>query len=254
MGRAVPATSRALDILELFLDAPLLSAADVVTALGLPRTTVHELLRTLVDRKYLALVDGQPLRYQLGVRVFQLGNTFAEHLELVREAQGAAAEVAASCDETVHVGVLEGSDVIYLARVESTFPVRMVSAIGRRVPAHCTGLGKMLLSSLTPAAVCALYAGRASLPTMTPRSISTLSRLTEELADVRLRGLAFDDAESSEDVHCVSAGVRDHTGQMVAAMSISVPVTRWSDHARESLTTMVRRGAEQLSENLGYRR
>ena len=103
MGRAVPAASRALDILELFLDDPVLSAADVVSKLALPRTTVHELLGTLTDRSYLVVVPGQPLRYQLGVRLFQLGSVFAQQLDLAREAQRVATEVAAECGETVHV-------------------------------------------------------------------------------------------------------------------------------------------------------
>jgi DNA-binding IclR family transcriptional regulator len=253
MGRAVPAASRALDIMELFLDTPILSAAEVVSRLGLPRTTVHELLGTLVDRSYLVQVPGQPLRYQLGVRLFQLGSIFAQHLDLAREAQRVATEVAASCDETVHVAVLEGRDVIYIARVESTHPVRMVSAVGRRLPAHCTGVGKMLLSALGPQALDALYPRQAALTTMTPNSISSLSRLKAELAEVHERGLSYDEAESSEDVHCVAAGVRDHTRAMVAAMSISVPTTRWTDPRRESFAELVQQGADQLSASLGYR-
>jgi IclR family transcriptional regulator, KDG regulon repressor len=253
MGRAVPAANRALDILELFLDAPLLSAADVVSRLGLPRTTVHELLGTLTDRNYLVVVPGQPLRYQLGVRLFQLGNVFAQQLDLARDAQRIAAEVAAECDETVHVAILEGTDVIYVARVESTHPVRMVSAVGRRLPAHCTGVGKMLLSGLTDQAIDALYPKHSALPTMTPHSISSLVRLKAELAEIGARGLAYDEAESSEDVHCVATGVRDHGGDMVAAMSISVPTTRWNDLRRDALTDLVRDGAARLSGLLGYR-
>jgi DNA-binding IclR family transcriptional regulator len=214
---------------------------------------VHELLGTLADRSYLVMVPGQPLRYRLGVRLFQLGSVFAQQLDLTREAQGVAAEVAAECDETVHVAILEGTDVIYIARVESTHPVRMVSAVGRRLPAHCTGVGKMLLSGLSPAAVEALYPKQKSLPTMTPNSISSLVRLKAELADIDERGLAYDEAESSEDVHCVAAGVRDHTGEMVAAMSISVPTTRWDDARREALTELVESGAARLSAHLGYR-
>src|SRR3954467_9895273 len=118
MSRAVPAASRALDILELFLDTPVLSAADVVSRLELPRTTVHELLGTLTDRNYLVVVPGQPLRYRLGVRLFQLGSVFAQQLDLAREAQRVAAEVAAECDETVHVAVLEGRDAFYIARID----------------------------------------------------------------------------------------------------------------------------------------
>src|SRR3954447_14699284 len=172
MSRAVPAASRALNILELFLDAPVLSAAEIVNQLGLPRTTVHELLGTLTDRNYLVVVPGQPLRYQLGVRLFQLGSVFAQQLDLAREAQRIAAEGAAECDETVHVAILDGTDVIYIARVESTHPVRMISAVGRRLPAHSTGVGKMLLSALDDHEVDALYAPLNTLPTMTSRSIS----------------------------------------------------------------------------------
>jgi IclR family transcriptional regulator, KDG regulon repressor len=253
MGRAVPAASRALDILELFLDEPVLSAADVVSRLALPRTTVHELLGTLADRSYLVVVPGQPLRYQLGVRLFQLGSVFAQQLDLAREAQRVAAEVAAECDETVHVAVLEGTDVIYIARVESTRPVRMVSAVGRRLPAHCTGVGKMLLSALSPQTLDALYPKRTALPTMTRNSISSLSRLKTELAEIRARGLSFDEVESTEDVHCVAAGVRDHTGEMVAGLSISVPTTRWDDARRRALADLARDGAARLSASLGYR-
>ncbi|WP_243422616.1 IclR family transcriptional regulator [Micromonospora globispora] len=245
--------SRALDILELFLQQPLLSAADVVARLGLPRTTVHELLVTLVDRRYLVQVPGQPLRYRLGVRVFQLGSVFAEQVDLAREAQLVANDVAIACDETVHVAVREGRDVIYIARVDSTHPVRMVSAVGRRLPAHCTGVGKMLLSDLSPDQFDSLYPPSTRLASMTPNSITSAARLKSVLKQVRQEGLAFDDAESSEDVRCVAAGVRDHTGAMVAAMSISVPTTRWSDGSRAKLMDLVRDGAARLSDNVGYR-
>jgi IclR family KDG regulon transcriptional repressor len=152
MGRAVPAVGRALDILELLLDEDRLSAPEIAQRLRLPRTTVHELLGTLVERSYLAPAGGQPVRYRLGMRLFQLGGAFAGRLDLAREARQVA-EVAASCDETVHVAVLDGTEVVHVAKVDSTHPVRMVSAVGRRLPAHCTGVGKVLLSGLDPAAL-----------------------------------------------------------------------------------------------------
>jgi IclR family transcriptional regulator, KDG regulon repressor len=253
MGRAVPAVRRALDILELFLDEERLSAPEVAARLGLPRTTVHELLGTLVERSYLAPAGGQPVRYRLGMRPFQLGAAFAQHLDLAREAQQAATEVAAACDETVHVAVLDGTDVVYIAKVDSTHPVRMVSAVGRRLPAHCTGVGKALLSGLDPEALDARYPRGRALPAMTPRSITSASRLRACLAEVRERGLAYDDRESNDAVHCVAAPVRDHTDVMVAAMSISVPSIRWSDERRREWSELVRRGAAGLSERLGQR-
>ncbi len=254
MGRAVPALSRALDILELFLDRPTLSAPDIIERLDLPRTTVHELVTTLVDRGYLEAVAGGPIRFRLGLRLFQLGSQFADRLDLVREAQEAAAEIAAACDETVHIAVLDGDSVVYVAKVDSTHPVRMVSAVGRRLPAHCTAVGKMLLSGLTKEALAVTYPRGQALPAMTPNSISTVAKLRVHLATVRAEGVAYDECESNDSVRCVAAPVRDHTGRIVAAMSISVPALRWTEERGATWTDLIRGGAQALSERLGHRR
>src|SRR5262245_44761283 len=190
MGRAVPAVSRALDILELFLDRPALSAPQITEKLGLPRTTVHELLTTLVDRGYLESVAGAPTRFRLGMRLFQLGSQFTDRLDLVREAQEAAGDIAAACDETVHVAVLDGTNVVYVAKVDSTHPVRMVSAVGRRLPAHCTAVGKMLLSGLSLEALDAHFPRGQALTGMTPNSITSAAKLRNHLAQVREDGVA----------------------------------------------------------------
>lgn len=253
MGRAVPAVGRALDILELLLDRPNISAPEVTERLGLPRTTVHELLTTLTDRAYLVPIPGQPTRYRLGLRVFLLGSSFAERLDLAQEAHAAAGEVAAACDETVHVALLEGTDVVYIAKVDSTHPVRMVSAVGRRLPAHCTGVGKMLLSGLTAKELDAHYPRDRRLLSMTPRSITSPAKLRTHLAEVRKAGIAYDDCESNDAVHCVAAPVYERSGAMVAAMSISVPNIRWADRGRAEWADLVRSGAAALSHRLGHR-
>jgi len=252
MPRVVPAVMRSLDILELFLDHPRLSAREIAEKLDLPRTTVHELLVTLVARSYLISVPGQPVVYRLGVSVLGLSAAFAGQLDLVREAQEVAQEVAAACDEAVHVAVLDGTDVIYLVKVDSTHPVRMVSAVGRRLPAHCTAVGKMLLSSLDRAGLDALVP-EGALAAMTPASITDPDRLRGELDRVRAADVAVDDGESDSAVRCVAAPVRDHTGRTVAAMSVSAPIIRWTPSAHEEWTRLVRQGAVTLSVRLGYR-
>ena len=252
MARVVPAVSRALDILELLIDQPTLSAPDIADRLGLPRSTVHELVGTLVERRYLVPVAGQPTRFRLGLRVFQLGSAFADRLDLVEEAREAAHRVSAGCDETVQVAILDGTDVVYIAKVDSTHPVRMVSAVGRRLPAHCTALGKMLLSGLRPEAFDARYPRDRALQMMTPHSITSVARLRAHLAEVGQAGLSFDHCESNEAVHCVAAPVFDHTGEMVAAMSVSVPNMRWSAERGRELGELVRTGARVLSHHLGH--
>jgi DNA-binding IclR family transcriptional regulator len=253
MGRAVPAVSRALDILELFLERPALSAPQITEKLDLPRTTVHELVTTLVDRGYLEAVSGAPTRFRLGMRLFQLGSQFADRLDLVREAQEAAGGVAAACDETVHVAVLDGTTVVYVAKVDSTHPVRMVSAVGRRLPAHCTAVGKMLLSGLNDEALDARYPRSQNLTAMTPKSIVSPAKLRTHLAQIRQDGVSYDDCESNEAVKCVAAGVYDHTGRMIAAMSISAPTIRWNDVTSAQWRPLVVSGAQALSRRLGHR-
>ncbi|CAM5452281.1 transcriptional regulator [Streptomyces spiroverticillatus] len=253
MGRHVPAVTRALDILELFLEGDgSLSAPDITRKLGLPRTTVHELVTTLAARNYLVTVPEQPGRYRLGVRTYQLGSRYAEQLDLAAEGQQVAREVAETCDETVHVAVLEDADVIYIAKVDSTHAVRMVSAAGRKLPAHCTSVGKMLLASLPEAELRSRIENR-ELVAMTPHSITDPEALQQALAAARARGLATEHRESNPDVSCVAAPVRDSAGRVVAALSVSVPMIRWSEEREAELAELAVKGAAELSLRLGHR-
>ncbi|WP_329318396.1 IclR family transcriptional regulator [Streptomyces sp. NBC_01262] len=254
MGRLVPAVTRALDILELFLEGDgTLSAPEITRRLGLPRTTVHELVTTLAARNYLVPLPGQPGRYRLGVRPYQLGSRYSEQLDLAAEGQQVARTVAETCDETVHVALLEGTDVIYIAKVDSTHAVRMVSAAGRRLPAHCTSVGKMLLASLPAATLDARLPLDTPLRAMTPHTITSPQELRSQLAAIRDRGIAIEQRESNPDVSCIAAPVRDSAGQVVAALSISVPMIRWSDERRVELEELAAKGAADLSERLGHR-
>ncbi|MEU7121247.1 IclR family transcriptional regulator [Streptomyces zaomyceticus] len=265
MGRLVPAVTRAFDVLELFLEGDgTLSAPEITRRLQLPRTTTHELVTTLTARNYLVAVPEQPGRYRLGVRTYQLGSRYAEQLDLAAEGHEVARQVADTCGETVHVAVLEDMDVIYIAKVDSSHAVRMVSAAGRRLPAHCTAVGKMLLATLPPDELEERLDGRLDgrvegsaggrgLVAMTPRSITDPDALRAALAEIRILGVAGEQQESNPDVSCVAAPVRDRSGRVVAALSVSVPVHRWSEDRENELTALAVKGASELSERLGHR-
>ena len=165
--------------------------------------------------------------------LFQLGSAFAGQLDLVREAQGVARDVAAACDEAVHVAVLDGADVIYLVKVDSTHPVRMVSAVGRRLPAHCTAVGKMLLSSLDPTDLDALLP-TGDLSAMTPDSITDPDRFRADSIASAPRAWRSTTASPTARSAASRAPVRDHTGTTVAAMSVSAPIIRWTPRRTRS--------------------
>jgi DNA-binding IclR family transcriptional regulator len=226
-----------------------LTAPEVVQRTGLPRTTVHELLTTLAERRYLRR-DDITATYHLGLSVFRLGNAFAERLDLHSVGLRVAESVARQCDETVHVGILEGPDVVYVCKVDSTQSVRMVSRMGGRVPASCTAVGKALLAHLPEAERSRLL--RKGLAKLTPRSITEPHVLANQLDQIRASGVAFEAGESNPDVSCVAAPIRDHTGAVVAALSISVPDMRWNQRSPAEWAAFASEGAEQLSAELGY--
>ena len=128
----------------------------------------------------------------------------------------------------------------------------MVSATGRRLPAHVTAVGKMLLSAIPDSELEVLYPDDRDLPGLTPHSIRNREELRRALEDVRRDRVAWDECESNAAVNCVAAPIHDDAGAMVAAMSISVPTVRWSAAHASRYAELVRRGAAELSERLGH--
>ncbi|WP_166866731.1 IclR family transcriptional regulator [Salinibacterium sp. ZJ70] len=254
MARLTPAVMRTFDILELFVDGPAeLTAAEIGARTGFPRTSIHELLATLVEREYLVR-DPRTGGYRLGVKVLHLGNAYSAQFDLLGAASSAARALAERSGETVSVAVREGSDVLYLAKVEGRDTLRLPSSIGQRLPAHVTGLGKALLASLPRETVRALYPDPDSLPALTPRSIRTLDELERHLDETRDRGgVAFEVEESAADMRCVAAPVRAADASVAAAISISVPLARWAQHPDEHWIALATEAAGELSAQLGYR-
>ena len=253
MAKIIPSVKRALDILELFLGEPQsLSVPEITGYLDLPRTTAHQLVHTLTTCGYIERLDNQPHRYKLGLRVFELGCVYAARLNIIEEGQKIAKKVSAECDETVQMAVLDGAEAVFIIRVDSSQLLRLVSEVGSRLPAHCTAVGKMLLSALADEELAALYKGQRGLPGMTKNSITSIRKLESELQAIRERGFAYDDCESNEDSRCVAAPVYDRNGKICAAMSITVPVTRMDAVRRKELVPIVQRGAQDLSRRLGY--
>ncbi|HLT61771.1 MAG TPA: IclR family transcriptional regulator [Microlunatus sp.] len=246
--RLVPALARGLALLEALAgaEAPL-TGADLARSTELPRTTVHDLLHTLAALGY---VRETGRGYAVAPKVLGLGHGYLAAVDLAGEADRAVRRLGDLTGETVQVAILDGTDVLYIAKADSRNALRLVSAVGRRLPAHLTGVGKALLAQLDEAELDRRYPAP-ELPTMTPHSIGRTDELKRALAEVRAAGLAYDSCESNPDVACVAAPVRDHLGACVAALSCSVPITRWTDAYAERLSGLVRQAAAELSTALG---
>jgi IclR family transcriptional regulator, KDG regulon repressor len=220
----VDAAAKALELLSVFsYREPRLSLADLATRTGIPRATAFRLLSTLEQSGFLAKDHGA---YQLGIKCFVLGNIVAGGLDLRETARPHLAALRESTRETTQIAILDHWQVVYLERMLSPLSVGyMRSRAGAILPAYCTGLGKALLAFRSEAEVAA-WAATQKFTALTPRTITTAKRLLKELALVRERGYGLDLEEREKGVTCIAAPIFNHTGDVVAAISVAGPTER----------------------------
>jgi IclR family pca regulon transcriptional regulator len=222
----VEALARGLDVLACFdADHPGMSLSEVATAAGLPRPTARRLLLTLEELGFVRSSGGA---FSLTPKVLTLGMAYVGALGLWDIARPHLEALVARTRESSSMAQLDGSDIVYVARVAVPKLIALRVEIGTRFPAVQTSQGKVLLAALSPDELEATLAepSRAGLPTYIGRSDE---RLHDELTEVRARGWALADEELAPGVRSVAVPVRDSTGTVRAAMNVTV-------HAAETST------------------
>ena len=195
--------NRAVDLLTAFTEGPgsMLSLAEIARRTGLPKPTLHRLLAAL---DVLGLVEKTPSGYQLGIRLFELGEHVPRKQKLREAALPFLQDLFEASHDTVHLAVLDGTDVVYLERIRGHKPINVASRVGGRLPAYCTGVGKALLAFNPEAALKVLAM---PLTPRTPYTITSHQVLAEELARIRSTGLSYDREENSIGIVCVAAPI-----------------------------------------------
>lgn len=214
--------ARAMAVLTAFRPGePELSLAELVRRTGLAKSTVHRMLRQLVDWD---MVQRTPDGFRLGTRLFELGSLVASQRGLREATAPFLADLFEATHETVHLAILDGVDVVYLQKMHVRGGPKVPSRVGGRMPAYCTGVGKAMLAFAPPERTDAALAG--GLRRRTPRTVIAPGLLRRELAEIRRRGVAFEHEESTVGVTCVAAPVLGADGMAVAAVSITGWVNR----------------------------
>lgn len=249
-GDVVKSARRALAILDLLGEQEVpLGFTDLAERLGYPKSSLHGLLRTLVDAGWARLDERG--RYSLGIRALSAGNAYGRSLGLADRALPHMRTVRDELSETVQLAVLDGVDNVYVAKVDGHQALALASEVGRRLPAHATALGKVLLADLPDAELTDRYRGR-RLGAFTERTVTRLPDLRSELGQVRRRGYGTDTEEYTVGVRCLAVPVRDGTGRVVAGMSVSVPTIRLRRELRARALDLLRRAGGELSAELGH--
>ena len=234
MGPSV--LERAVALLDAFAaDDHELGLAELVRRTGLPKSTAHRMLGELVA---LRLVERTAGGYRLGGRLFELGMRASVERGLMEVAIPYLEDLYERTHETVHLGVREGTEVVYIAKIGGHRQAPAPSRVGGRMPLSCTAIGKVLLAFGPDDVVGEVLA--AGLPRRTPRSIVAPGVLRRQLGTIRARGVAYEHEESTVGLNCVAAPVMDAADEVVAAVSVAGPVTRFR---AESAATAVRAAA-----------
>ncbi len=221
---AVESVDSALKILRMLCDVKDLRVSEVAERLGVAQSTAHRLLSMLVHHGF-AVQDGRGREYRTGPMLLEMGFAAIRDMEVRQHARPILEQVRDKVNETVHLGIPYGQEVLYVECVESRRQLRIASRVGAFLPAHCVGLGKALLATLSKEELHNLYPVK-ELRFLTDRSLRSRDELERQLERVRRLGYAKSRGESDEGVASLAIAVLDRRGVGRAAISISAPVFR----------------------------
>lgn len=216
------ATTRVLDILErLVVSEHGMTLTELAQSLDAPKSSLFPIIHTLEERRYLQQNYGTG-RYTIGPGALVLGTAFSSNggMEPVIQVMK---QMVAACHETCQFGILDHGNVLYVAKEDSTQTIRMISWVGRRLPANATAIGKALLSGLRDDEVRALYAN--GLPRLTEHTETNMQALLAQLDAIRAGEIATEREESTAQLACWALPLR-RDGKVFAALSVAVPLFR----------------------------
>lgn len=237
---------RGLEVLDAVAQHSL-SLSELAEHLGLTRSTAHRLAGTLVDHRYLDFQRG--VGYSLGPRLLELGYLAGRQTSLPRVARLHLEKLALKTGDTIHLGVLDGSRALYLDKIAGRRRVEVSSRIGERQPLRSTGLGKALILDASEAEWREFYDYEARLGHGYPID---LDLWLKRMRDYAKQGCALDLEENEDRIRCVAAPIRDVSGAIAGAISVSSAAQYMDDTRMHGLAVDVRGAADAISRELGY--
>ncbi len=228
-----------------------IGAQQISRLVGLHISTAFRFLQTLAQNGVLEQ-NPETGKYRLGLKLLAWGMQVLRQMDLRRDAIALLRELNEKTHETVHMCVYDRDAAIYIEKIESPAPLRGFSEVGKGAPLHCTGVGKVLMAGLSDQDLDSLLK-RYPLRRFTPNTITQARAMKKELERIRAQGYAIDDEEHEPGIRCVAAPIRNHTGKVIASISIAGRTTSVTPARVPELIHTVRETAQRISARLGYR-
>jgi IclR family transcriptional regulator, KDG regulon repressor len=247
----IQSVERALKILDLFDEHKSeLKITEISEMMGLHKSTVHSLLKTLQLHSY---IDQNPEdgKYRLGLKLAERGNLVINNMDIRKTARKYLLDLSAKTGQTVHLGILDGREGVYIDKVEGKQSIIRYSRIGRRLALHSTAIGKVLLAYQHPNEIEILLKDY-QYQYQTANTIINENLFRNEIENVKQQGYAVDDQENEQGVRCAAVPIFNGKGQVLAAISISTLISRVNDQEMHIFINLLKTSCIELSEQVRY--
>lgn len=247
----VQSIDRAVAILECFsVDKRELKLSEIANMLDLNKSTVHGLLNTL---KYHRFIDQDEVtqKYRLGIRFMIYGDIVKNSMDITTFACPIIERICAKIQETVHIAMLDGFDIVYIGKKECNNLIKSTTKIGARIPAYITADGKIILSYLEKSKVKELLPR--SIKKLTPNTVTDKQKLMEILSQAKEKGYATDYEETVQGLVCVAAPIFDHNGIVRYSLSVTGPTVRMGEDKIHEYKDIIKEAANEISYKIGYK-
>lgn len=243
--------TKAMQILDVIPDMNKpVSITELAARTNLNITTVYRIANLLADNGYLRK-EGKRGKFSIGLKFLKFNNALMNTLQIRGIALPFMEKLCAVSGESTNLAIRDGDKAVYIEHIESNHTLRTFTALGNRVPLHCTGVGKVFCAYMDGESL-RFSVMEKPLNKSSENTISDHKILLKELSTIKREGVALDNGEMEIDVRCVAAPIFDSIGKVVAAVSISGPYTRLPDNRVNELKPLVKKYAIDISTAMGY--
>lgn len=243
----ISSVKKAMDLLKLFTaERPELSLTELSSHMELHKSSIYRILSTLATAGFVEK-DRVTKKYRLGLIFLELANHVLNRYDFRDRVKPYLEELAKKTGEIIHLTILDGADIIYLDKKGQAQPLTVATEIGGRGPAYCSAMGKVLLAGLTRHELKKTL-GEGSLKKRTSNTITEMPRLAAELEKVKHQGFAIDNEEAFSGIRCVAAPLKRKNGEVIAAISATVPKQRMGKERIRGIGQLVKETAQLISE------
>lgn len=247
MSKLHKPTQRVVDILVSISNSKEgISFTEISEKTSIPKGTLSPILNTLVKNKMIYLSENNK-RYSISTRSFIIGHSFVDNINTIDYIKENMKDIVDECDEICQLGILDGPDVLYVAKVEPVQAIKLESSVGKKLPAYATALGKCLLADYENHEIKNLY--RSGFKALTSKTITDINELIEVIEKIRKSGFSYEYGESNEQVMCLAVPIK-HNGKTILSISVSIPKYRVNQEKISKIEKILVNSRREIEEYL----